>query len=176
MQFITALSTLFWNSFRNDYVRSTLHAITSVFLSCISLDYGTTYVQNFNIYQSLGYFIADLRYVIVNKQHPTFVAHHLLSIFILLIFPYRHPNTLLYSKLMLIETSNPFINIHLVDKTCKIKWTTATITFFLFRIIYFPIVVLANISKTDELFYASLLFIGNIWWFTKHLSKRNHLL
>lgn len=173
--FVTALSTLFWNSFTNDFVRSTIHAISSVFLSCFCLEYNFIRVQSFSISLSLGYFISDLRYVIANRQHPSFIAHHLLAILVLYIFPDRHPDTLLYSKLMLIETSTPFINMHLIDKQCKIKWAVAGLIFFLVRIVYFPIVVLANVSETDELTYAFLLYLGNLWWFYKHLSKKKIL-
>jgi hypothetical protein len=172
MFIISALATAFWNSFDNDYVRSTLHAIASVFLSCLSLEFNTFSVQNFNICQSLGYFIADLRYVIERRQHPSFFLHHILSIFILYIFPDRHPNSLLYSKLMLIEASNPFMNLHLVDRTCYYKWVNATFVFFLMRIVYFPIAVITSVTEHDELFYAFILYLGNLWWLYKLLLKR----
>lgn len=176
MIIVSALSALLWNSFDNDFVRSTLHAVSSVFFSCLCLDYPSLApLQTFNMYQSLGYFTADLRYIVSHRQHPSFLVHHLLAIFLIYIFPERHPDTLLYSKLMLIEASTPFINLHLADRSCKIKWGTAAIVFFLVRIVYFPIVVVANISRRDELVYSGLLYLGNLWWFYKHLRKGNKL-
>lgn len=167
MYFVTGCNALLWNFVKSDSLRSTIHAIASVFLSCLCLDYPNFEIQNFNICMSLGYFIADLRYVIANRQHPIFIAHHLISIYILYALFHRYPDKLHYSKLMLIEASTPFINIYVLDKECKIKWVVAGFVFFFVRIVYFPIISLNCASHYDEYFFSFILYLGNLWWFRK---------
>lgn len=169
--FFLAPSYVFWYSIGNDFERSTFHAILSVFLCSLCLEYNFLKIQQLNVYLSLGYFLADLQYVITRKQHPSFLVHHVISIYALYLFTVRHSDTLLYSKLMLIEFSNPFMNMYLANKECKIKWAVAGFVFFIVRLVYFPAALVLYVRRWDEMVCGGTLLIGNIWWFWKHTKR-----
>ena len=89
---VIIFSILLFNSIKNDFSRSTLHARLIVVLAALSIythgnnnDFIYQYISNNNLenltrYFSLGYFLTDIFYSY--KYHMYYVVHHLVIIYV----------------------------------------------------------------------------------------------
>ena len=168
------------------YMISLYHSVIVSYNSINYLCYSN--FNNFYITFSITYFIADL-YVINNmsylkKNKIPMTIHHIITIlggFYFHSIEFSNEKNLVYSLLSLSEISTIFFNIcwyiikfnYQYTKIYKIFNTLTKISYFIFRILNFPLLIyLFYLYEYNFLFILQIpLTILSFYWFCKNINR-----
>jgi hypothetical protein len=169
---------------RKNDVRSNTHAFLSVMYSVFWFyfrehrkPHGEA-IERISREITVGYMIADLYKI----THWSLAIHHVTAIYSAL-FIFGIPSYYgMFSKLMVVELSTPFVNMWLQDRQDYNSWMRMIIAFFIFRMCYVPwyITQMQQVCSNENYYnncHTDILLLGgfytmNSWWFYKMLKNR----
>jgi len=161
---------------------SALHCYLNISLTTVSIFYSSNIVFSLAIFNSIGYFIYDLIYILRKRLNEYgYIVHHILSLgFLGYILTLDIQNSFrLFMLLFIGELSNILIYpvYHLIQTNSgnsiveKLKWWQA-FTYTGFRLYGFPIYVLMVGIEHNILVYSLMvIYIMSFMWSYKILSK-----
>ena len=161
---------------------SGIHCYFNIILTTISIFYSSNIVFSLAIFNSIGYFLYDLVYILRKGLNEYgYIVHHILSlVFLGYLLSLEIQNSFRYFILLFIgELSNIFIYpvYHLIQTDSKnqivekLKWWQA-LTYTGFRLYGFPLYVLITGLEHNILVYSlMIIYLMSFMWSYKIISK-----